>query len=179
MADFFLAEIRVFACNFAPNGWAFCNGQVMSIAQNTALFSLLGTTYGGNGTSTFALPNLQGCVPLHVGGGQGPGRLARVLGETGGAEAVALAQGHLPAHTHAPVMGSAAAGDQNAPAGNLWAAGGAAKGLQMYATAAGTPRTLHPNALAAAGSGTPHNNLPPYLPLNFCIALQGIYPSRS
>jgi len=177
--DPFVAEIRILPFNFAPKGWAFCDGQILPISQNTALFSLLGTTYGGDGKSNFALPNLQGRAALHIGGSTGPGLSPRSLGETGGSDTVTLTQAQMPSHAHSPVKCNTDRGDQNAPTGNLWSPGGAVKGLAMYASSAGTARTMHPGALTAAGGGLPHNNLPPYLALNFCIALQGVFPPRS
>jgi len=172
MSDQFIAEIRIFAANFAPKGWAFCNGQIMSISQNTALFSLLGTTYGGNGTSTFALPNFQGLSPIHP--GQGAGLSLRDLGETSGVETVTLLASELPAHTHIPNCNSGM-GDQYGPPGNFWAtdAGG---NNEYNATGASA---MAAGILAPVGGNQPHNNLQPYLALNFCIALQGIFPPRS
>jgi microcystin-dependent protein len=172
MADPFVAEIRIFSCNFAPKGWAFCDGQILSISQNTALFSLLGTTYGGNGTSNFALPNFQGCAPMHS--GQGPGLTQRQLGENGGSDAVTLLETEVPAHTHAANCNSGM-GDQYSPAGNFWATD--AGGNNEYNTGGGS--LMAPGAVGNAGGGQPHSNLQPYLVLNFCIALQGIFPPRS
>lgn len=176
MADAFVAEIRMVGFDFAPRGWAVCNGQLIPIAQNTALFSLLGTTYGGNGTTNFALPNLQAASP--TGNGQGPGLSVRDLGEVGGAAAVTLLQTEVPSHTHL-LNASTALGTRAAAAGSIWAAPGAARGLQGYQSAKGTGVTMHPSALNQAGSGGPHNNMPPYLVVNFIIALQGIFPPRS
>jgi len=174
MADPFVAEIRILPTNFAPRGWAFCNGQILPISQNTALFSLLGTTYGGNGQSNFALPNLQGAAPL--GWGQGPGLTNRQLGETGGAETVTLIQTELPQHTH-QASATAGSGTSNDPAGKLWARAAVLRqSTNLYGTAGGA--AMSANALASAGGNQPHNNLPPYLALNFCIALQGVYPPR-
>ena len=174
MSDQFVAEIRIFPFNFPPTGWAFCNGQLMPISQNTALFSLLGTTYGGDGKSTFALPDLQGNAPMQP--GQGQGLSLRDLGEIGGVESVTLLESEIPAHSHSlmayndfaelqtPSPARAIARSQN---GNA------------YEPAAGAPLTmLAPNALAPSGGGLPHNNMMPYLTLNFCIALQGIFPPR-
>src|SRR5690349_14963549 len=173
MSDQFLAEIRIFPFNFAPKGWAFCDGQIMPISQNTALFALLGTTYGGDGKSTFALPNLQGSSAMHP--GQGQGLSLRDLGEMGGTETVTLLESEIPSHTHAmnslnilsttttPTTGTALGRSVN---GNAYA--DAAAGLQTFA----------PQALAPAGGSLPHNNLQPYLTLNFCIALQGVFPQR-
>jgi len=175
MSDQFVAEIRIFPFNFAPTGWALCNGQILPINQNTALFSLLGTTYGGNGTSNFALPNLQGSAPLDQ--GQGPGLSFRDVGETGGETAVTLLQTEMPAHSHQAE--SAASGGLPSPTNNAWASG--LKG-HPGAYAASNPSTnvqMSPAALSPVGGSLPHNNLPPYLTLNFCIALQGIFPPRS
>jgi microcystin-dependent protein len=172
MADPFLAEIRIFPFNFAPTGWAMCDGQLLSISQNTALFSLLGKTYGGNGTSNFALPNFQGCAPMHT--GQGPGLSLRNLGESGGSDRVTLLATEIPVHTHAANCNSGT-GDQYSPGGNFWATD--AGGNNEYNS--GGSSLMAPGAVANAGGGQPHNNLQPYLVLNFCIALQGIFPARS
>lgn len=173
MADPFVAEIRIFAGNFAPTGWALCDGQLMPISQNTALFSLLGTTYGGDGKSNFALPNLQGCAPLQA--GQGPGLSLRDLGESGGEQAVTLLQTELPAHTHA-ASGSSNPGDSLVPTGLDWAAG-AQRGQNVYSDS-GSQAQMSPSALGVTGGGLPHNNLPPFLGLTFIIALQGVFPPR-
>lgn len=170
--DPFLGEIRAFGFSFAPQGWALCNGQILSIAQNTALFSLLGTNYGGNGTSNFALPDLQGRIPM--GSGDGPGLTPRVIGEEGGEENVTLLSTEIPAHTHAAVCNSGD-GDQYDPAGHFWAQDVA--GNAEYSTAGSSP--MNAAALVPSGSSTPHTNLQPYLVANYCIALQGIFPSRS
>ena len=172
MADQFVAEIRIFPFNFAPIGWAQCNGQILPISQNTALFSLLGTTYGGDGKSNFALPNFQGNTPMHS--GQGPGLSLRDLGESGGSDTVTLLPTELPGHSHGANC-NAGMGDQYGPPGNFWAtdAGG---NLEYAPTATGT---MANGAVQNMGGSEPHNNLQPYLTLNFCIALQGIYPSRS
>ncbi len=175
MTDAFVAEIRVFPFNFAPKGWATCNGQILPISQNTALFSLLGTTYGGDGRTNFALPNLQGASPLQP--GQGPGLSLRDLGETGGSPTVTLLQTEMPAHNH---IARANNGDGSlpSPGGTAWSGPGADRDLFWYND--GPPNTtLNPAALSVAGSGLPHNNLMPYLTLNFCIAMQGIFPQRS
>ena len=169
MADPFVAEIRIFGFNFAPTGWAFCNGQLMPLSQNTALFSLLGTTYGGDGKTNFALPNLQGRAPMHP--GQGPGLSLHDLGETCGSETVTLMESEIPAHTHT-VRAAADDAAFKTAAGMYVAAGNA-----MFVTTAPT-RTMAPEALAVAGGGQPHNNMQPYLTLNFCIALQGVFPPR-
>lgn len=173
MSDPFVAEIRIFGFNFAPRGWAFCNGQVISISQNTALFSLLGTTYGGNGQSNFALPNLQGNAPMHH--GQGPGLSQRFLGETSGSSTVTLLASEMPAHNHA-LNASQADGSDQSPVGERPASG--VGGIAMYA-APGNLTQLSPQVISPAGGSQPHNNLQPYLTLNFCIALQGVFPPRS
>ena len=172
MADPFVAEIRIFPFNFAPKGWAFCNGQLLPLSQNTALFSLLGTTYGGNGQSTFALPNLQGSAAMHP--GQGPGLSLHDLGEQSGSETVTLLQSEIPAHAHSV---NASQGDaiERLPGGQRPATG---IGVGMYGVP-GSTVSLNPNALAPDGGGLPHNNMQPYLTLNFCIALQGVFPPRS
>ena len=174
MSNPFLAEIRIFAGNFAPTGWAQCNGQLMPISQNTALFSLLGTTYGGDGRSTFALPNLQGSAPLQA--GQGPGLSLRDLGEVGGEQTVTLLQTEMPAHSHG-VQG-ASPGGQPSPANNAWASG--QKGLgNLYAPTSANNVQMNPFAMSISGGNLPHNNMPPYLGLMFIIALQGVFPARS
>src|SRR5262245_23907299 len=174
MADPFVAEIRIFGFNFAPRGWAVCNGQILPIPQNTALFALLGTTYGGDGVTTFALPDLKARVPMHP--GQGPGLSLHDLGETGGTAAVTLQPSEMPAHTHALGVQTAPLGAVAAPAGTTL--GRPASG-KLYVTAAPPPPvSMSPSMLAQAGGGQPHNNLQPYLTVNFCIALQGIFPAR-
>lgn len=172
MSSPFIGEIRMFGCNFAPRSFAFCQGQLLSIAQNTALFSILGTTYGGNGTTNFGLPDLRGRVPIHPGAGGGGNY---VLGELGGAETQTLSAAELGSHTHTPA-GSTATPDAASPANNYWAAGGS----QIYATSATPSATMHANALGnSSGGGQPHSNMQPYLATNFCIALFGIFPSRN
>jgi len=176
MADPFVAEIRMFAGNFAPKGWALCNGQLMPISQNTALFSLLGTFYGGDGKTTFALPNLQGSAPMHP--GQGPGLSVHDLGESGGESAVTLLQTEMAAHNHAANCLNGV-GDINTP--NLWATTsgiGRGGGPPNYAST-GNPAPMNPQAIGIAGSSQPHNNMSPYLAVTFIIALQGVYPPRS
>src|SRR5579863_125639 len=174
MSNPFLAEIRIFPFNFAPTGWAFCDGQILPLSQNTALFSLLGTTYGGDGKSNFALPNLQGSAPLQP--GQGPGLSLYDLGQIGGEQSVTLLQSEMPAHNHT------AQGDGNStlagPQGNAW--GGALKGHgNLYAPTGSSNVQMSPLALSIAGGSLPHNNMMPYIALNFCIALQGVFPPRS
>lgn len=171
MSDQFVAEIRIVGFNFAPTGWAFCNGQLMPISQNTALFSLLGTYYGGDGKSNFALPNLQGSAPMQQ--GQGPGLSLRSLGETGGEQNVTLLNSEIPSHTHQANGLSSAGASSPSPAGNVWARTRAL----LYNTSQNT--TMAGQVTTVSGSSLPHNNLPPYLVLNYIIALQGIYPPRT
>jgi len=170
--DPFVAEIRIFPFNFAPKGWAFCDGQILPLSQNTALFSLLGTTYGGDGKSNFALPNMQGNVPMHP--GQGPGLSLHDLGETGGSDTVTLLESEMPSHSHGITVSQ---GDANSitAVGQNFAAGIA---IGQYA-APGALAQFADSAIAPAGGDQPHNNLQPYLTLNFCIALQGVYPPRT
>ncbi len=172
MSSPFVAEIRIFAGNFAPTGWATCDGQILPISQNTALFSLLGTFYGGNGQSTFALPNLQDSVPLHQ--GQGSGLSERFLGEQGGTPFVTLLVSEMPFHTHS-MMGSISDGEDRVAVGEAFSR---ASGGALY----GPPNNivqLAPQALTPAGGSLPHNNMQPYLTLTFIIAMQGVFPPRS
>jgi microcystin-dependent protein len=171
MSDAFIGEIRLFAGTVAPRHWAFCQGQLLSIAQNTALFSLLGTTYGGNGQTTFALPDLRGRVPVHR--GQGPGLTMRQLGETGGSETVTLQLQQLPAHRHA-LRASSAAADGVSAAGAVLGA----TSVASYDNASAGP-VLAAQGVAGSGGGQPHPNMAPTLALNYIIALNGIFPSRS
>lgn len=171
--DPFVAEIRIFPFNFAPRGWAFCDGQLMPISQNTALFALLGTTYGGDGRSNFALPDLRGSAPMHP--GQGPGLSLHDLGETGGSETVTLLESEMPAHSHA-LMARNFSANNDTPANAVIAKPPA--GPNIYATP-GSLASMAPQALAPAGGSQPHNNMQPYLTFNFCIALQGVFPPRS
>ena len=174
MADPFLAEIRILPINFAPKGWAFCDGQLLPISQNTALFALLGTTYGGNGQSTFALPNLQGSVPLHVGANQPSSGLSTYdLGERGGEDSVTLLNTEMPVHTHSMSAQTIDQGDNRIPGPTLNLGN-----TQIYGTPSGSS-TLDPSAAGIVGGSQPHNNLMPYLTLNFNIALQGVFPPRS
>jgi microcystin-dependent protein len=175
MSNQFVAEIRIFAGNFAPTGWATCDGQLLPISQNTALFSLLGTTYGGDGKSTFALPNLQGSAPLQQ--GQGPGLSLRDLGEIGGEQTVTLLQTEMPAHNHTAMAASGTG--QPDPTNNAWASG--AKGFgNIYSPSVNASNVqMSPFALSIAGGNLPHNNMMPYLCLTFIIAMQGVFPPRS
>jgi microcystin-dependent protein len=171
-----LGQISIFGFNFAPRGWAFCNGQILPIAQNTALFSLLGTTYGGNGQTTFALPNLQSRVPVHF--GQGPGLSTYDLGQQAGVETVTLIITQIPAHTHsATVHASSADTGLDAQPENNYPAAGVASGNYKNATDVNMNAAMVTNGIA--GGNQPHENLQPYLALNFCIALEGIFPSRN
>jgi len=172
--DPFVAEIRIFPFNFAPKGWAWCDGQLLPISQNTALFSLLGTTYGGNGKSNFALPDLQGRAPMHP--GQGPGLSLHDLGESSGTETVTLLESEIPAHSHA-MNASSDAADNNVPT-NMMMAKPPGRGNNMYTTATTPVVNMNPGAIAPAGGSLPHNNMQPYLTFYFCIALQGVFPPR-
>jgi microcystin-dependent protein len=180
MSEPFLSEVRIFSFNFPPKGWAFCNGQFLPINQNQALFSLLGTTYGGNGQTTFALPNLKGRLPIHFGNGH-------ILGETGGQSSVTLTQQQLPTHTHSVSARTDVVlpdpGPQD-PSGKFYAKpqvamqGGNVVAANLYAAPAG-PVALNPGAVSNAGGSQAHNNMMPFLTLSFCIALQGIFPTRN
>ncbi|MFN7985950.1 MAG: tail fiber protein [Thermoanaerobaculia bacterium] len=171
--DPFVAEIRIFPFNFAPKGWAFCDGQILPLSQNTALFSLLGTTYGGDGKSNFALPNMQGNAPMHP--GQGPGLSLHDLGETGGSDTVSLLESEIPSHSHTLRADVLDIADTNVASSN--ASFALSSGGTLYQ--ASSNASLSDNALAPAGGDQPHNNMQPYLTLNFCIALQGVYPPRT
>ncbi len=172
--DPFVAEIRIFGFNFAPKGWAFCNGQILPLSQNTALFSLLGTTYGGDGKSNFALPDMQGNTPLFW--GQGPGLSLYDIGQTGGEQSVTLLQSEVPSHNH---------GVQSAPgnfSGNSNVVGGNSYAKSAQGNAYLPPATLVNMSIqevSVVGGNNPHNNMMPYLTLNFCIALQGVFPPRT
>jgi len=171
MADPFVAEIRIFPFNFAPKGWAMCNGQLMPLSQNTALFSLLGTTYGGDGKSNFGLPDLQGNAPMHP--GQGQGLSQRFLGEQSGTETVTLLESEMPAHTHT-LRAATSLGDNPNPANHSLAR--YPNAYQSTVNANLVPMAFQ--ALSLTGGSLPHNNMQPYLTLNFCIALQGVFPAR-
>ena len=174
--DPFLGEIKLVGFNFAPQGWALCDGQVLSIAQNTALFSLLGTMYGGDGISTFALPDLRGRVPIHQ--GDGPSTSQYVIGQVGGTEAVTLTSSQMPSHGHA-LSGNSAAGTLNTPQNNFVA--GVSAGTGKPATPSYNPTSdvqLNGASVGFAGGNQPHTNVQPYLCVNFIIALVGIFPSR-
>jgi microcystin-dependent protein len=173
MADPFVAQIQIFPYNFAPTGWALCNGQILSIAQNTALFSLLGTTYGGNGQSNFALPNLQGRMAMQP--GQSPGLTDRFLGEEGGVETVTLLTTQIPVHDHQARCFNGD-GTEYGPLNSVWAKD-TAGGSNEYGPA--NSGAMAGDALNPSGGNQPHNNLQPYLTLTYCIAMQGIFPPRS
>lgn len=173
MSERFIGEIRIFTGNFAPNGWAFCNGQLLPISQNTALFSLLGTTYGGDGKVTFALPNLQERMPMHA--GNGPGLTPRVLGEQGGHATVSLTMQEMASHNHG-MNAASATGTVQAPA-NALLARPVTLSAPYHDAVAIAPSA--PGMLGLTGGGLPHNNQQPYLALSFIIALNGIYPPRS
>ena len=171
--DPFVAEIRIFPFNFAPKGWAFCDGQILPLSQNTALFSLLGTTYGGDGKSNFALPDMQGNAPMHP--GQGPGLSLHDLGETGGSETVSLLESEIPAHSHT-LRAANTLGDSPVPTANSLAR---TTSFSFQQNVNANLVAMAPEALPPAGGDQPHNNMQPYLTLNFCIALQGVYPPRT
>lgn len=179
MAEPFIGQIIMFAGNFQIRGYAFCNGQLLSIAQNTALFSILGTTYGGNGQTTFALPDLRSRVPIHP--GQGPGLSPYVLGQQGGTETVTLTSNQMPQHNHL-MNASEGTGSQQAPAAGFLAASvvpSSSNAAVSNFRNASDGTTLAPTAITIAGGSQPHNNIQPYLCLNFEIALEGIFPSRN
>ncbi len=170
MADPFVAEIRIFPFNFAPKGWAWCDGQLLPLSQNTALFSLLGTTYGGNGKSNFALPDLQGRSPMHP--GQGPGLSLHDLGETGGSETVTLLESEIPSHSHI-FRGTAEDDDSLLPANHYYGQ------LSLVYNTTNNLTGMNASMMAPAGGDAPHNNLQPFLTFYFCIALQGVFPPRT
>jgi len=166
MAEPFLAEIRIMSFNFAPKGWALCNGQLLPINQNQALFSLLGTTYGGNGQTTFALPNLQGRTPIHFGA-------SHTLGESSGEQSHTLSIAELPTHTHPVAASSTATGGNANPSGRFLGGGN-----NVYHTASSLT-SMTPQTVGSLGGSQAHLNMQPFLTLNFCIALQGIFPSQN
>jgi microcystin-dependent protein len=170
MSDPFVAEIRIFGFSFAPKGWAFCDGQLLPISQNTALFSLLGTVYGGDGKSTFALPDLQGSAPMQP--GQGQGLSERFLGEMSGVETITLLQAEMPIHSHT-LQSTNEDGNNTSPATRY-----PGRGNAVYLSPPANQGAMAFQAINPAGGGLPHNNLQPYLTLNFCIALQGVFPQR-
>ncbi len=176
MSEPFIAEIRIMAFNFAPRGWAFCNGQLLPIAQNTALFSLIGTTYGGDGKTTTALPNLKARAPMHP--GRGPGLTARRLGKRVGVETVTLSEAQIPSHNHS-MMVSQSNGETNDPTGHYPGVHRDPLRGKVYKQNPSLNEQMASSALATTGGGQSHDNVQPYLGLNFCIALQGLYPSRS
>ena len=169
MSQSYIGEIRMFAGNFAPAGWALCAGQLLAISENDALFNLIGTTYGGDGQTTFALPDLRSRVPMHQGSGH-------VLGEMGGVEAVTLTTSQIPAHSH--IAQASSAGSATSPSGGVWANSPA---LQFAPVSPAPPPLVAMNAgvMAASGGSQPHDNMLPYLAINFIISLFGIYPSQS
>ena len=174
MSNPYIGEIRMFGGNFAPAGWALCNGQLLAISENDALFNLIGTTYGGDGQTTFALPNLQGRLPIH--NGTGPGLGSYVIGEQGGVEEVTLTTNQLPVHTHAASALNTAGSGPN-PAGALWAS--VASGNYYTAGPPVPPAVMPATILSTVGGSQPHTNFQPYLCINFIIALYGQYPSQS
>lgn len=177
MSEPFTAEVRIFAGNFAPRGWAFCNGQLLPIAQNTALFSLIGTTYGGDGRTTTALPDLQGRSAMHP--GRGPGLTARRLGEKDGTDTVTLNINQIPQHTHTASTSLQPANEDD-PQADAYLGAGAAATSKLYSPGSTAySGAMAPEALALVGGSQAHNNVQPYLVLNFIIALVGLYPSRS
>lgn len=171
MSQPYVGEIRLFAGNFAPNGWAFCDGQLLSIADNVVLFELIGTTYGGDGQVTYALPDLRGRVPVHQGNG---GQSNYVIGESGGTETVTVAAAQMPTHRHAMLASTSAAGATHGPAEVL----GSSIAMNLYGT--GTPNmAMDPNAITKVGGGQPHDNLPPFVALSYIVSLFGIFPSQN
>ncbi len=174
MAQPYVGEIRIFAGNFAPAGWMFCEGQLLAIAENETLFQLIGTTYGGDGQSTFALPDLRGRLPIHQ--GTGPGLSTRTIGESSGVETVTLTVGQLPVHTH-PVLLSSAAGTQANPQNQIL---GASPNVRVYRPTAVPPAVaLAPTSVTLTGGSQPHDNLMPFLCVSFIISLFGIFPSQT
>jgi microcystin-dependent protein len=173
MSTPFIGEVRIFAGNFAPVGWMFCNGQLLAISQYDALYALIGTTYGGDGQTTFALPDLQCRVPLHF--GTGPGLSSRVLGESGGTEQVTVNTSQMPAHTHPPLaLGST--GSSSTPGGNVWA--GVSAGAIYNATDTAPAALMNASAVLPVGGSQPHDNIQPFQCVNFIIAVEGIFPTQ-
>jgi microcystin-dependent protein len=172
MSTPYIGEIRMFGGNFAPLGWGFCNGQLLAIAQYDALFALIGTTYGGDGVTTFALPNLQGRIPVHM--GSGPGLSPRILGESSGTETETLNANHVPAHTH-PFMGTSSSASATSPSGGVPASPST---IDLYRPSAVPNQPMAPNAVSSAGGSQPHDNMQPYLCISFIIALEGIFPTQ-
>ncbi len=178
MSEPFIAEIRAFGCNFAPRGWAFCDGQIIGIAQNTALFSLLGTTYGGNGQTTFALPDLRGRSPMHW--GNGAGLSPYVIGEMSGTPTVTLLQTEMPSHAHVVNTATATVSAQAVGTPTATTFIGNSKPDKLFSDASPAPNsTFSIKAIGIAGGSQPHNNMQPYLAINFCIATEGIFPARN
>lgn len=175
MSDPFVAEIRMFGFNFAPKGWAQCNGQLLPISQNTALFSLLGTYYGGDGKSTFALPNFEGSVP--IGPGQGNGLSEYFLGQQGGNPSITLLQSEIPLHNHA-FLGANETGEQKTLANNASLVNAVGGNIYQTNTSANLTQMNPAQAVSIVGGSLPHNNMQPYLTVNFCIAMQGVFPPR-
>ena len=173
MAQPFVGEIQIFGGNFAPNGWAFCNGAILDISQNSVLFTLIGTTYGGDGVNTFALPDLRGRVPVCL--GTGPDAVTYVIGQTGGTESVTLTVQAIPSHTHAPFCNTGA-GNSGTPGGSFWA-GNASTALPQFAAAPDT--NMNAAGVGNTGGSQPHENLMPYVAVNFIISLFGIFPSQN
>lgn len=177
MMDPYVGEIRIFAGNFAPRGWAFCNGQLMPISQNTALFSILGTIYGGDGKTNFALPDLMGRAPMHQ--GTIPGGSTYPIGEQTGAASVTLTTAEMPSHAHA-AMANSQSGNTSNPEGAVWAKNPGSRGVSPTPIYSASPTVpMNPLSLAPAGGGAPHDNMQPYLGVGFIIALAGVYPPRS
>lgn len=170
--DPYLGEIRIFAGNYAPSGWALCDGTLLSVAQNSALYSIIGALYGGDGRTTFALPNFQGCAPVHQ--GTGPGLTPRTVGEVGGSSAITLDETQIPNHTHGVNAQLSPTG--SAPTGAVWASSAASRGPQIYSSNIDTP--MSPLALGVTGGSNPHNNMQPFLAMNFIISLEGNYPPK-
>ena len=181
MSEPFVGEIRCFGFNFAPVGWAQCNGQLLPISQNTALFAILGTTYGGNGQTTFALPNLQGQIPMHW--GNGPGGFNTTIGEVQGQSSVTLTVSQTPQHMHGIAAGDVAAGatgeNTAVPNNNSFLSNSVPPNRVYNTTPPSVTAAFSPKAISATGGSQPHENMQPYLVLNFCIALEGIFPSQN